>query len=364
MARQVARGLARRHEVTVIASGWGEAVGRAEEDGLTVFRLPTIHVSERWGVPYPVPVGRGVREALALAAEADVVHAHGALYASTILATHAARRAGAPLVLTEHVGFVQYQNALLNRLQRCAWATIGNWTVRSSRAVAVYNWRVAHWLRTRYARLDPAYIGNGVDLAQFRPRATSERSQARAALGLPQGRTLVLFVGREAAKKNLEALLAIPREHFSLVVCGAQRAQLPSDVVDLGIVRHEDMWKVYASADVMVLPSTGEGFPLAMQESVAAGLPLVLLWDEGYEQWLSRDVVVACDSLPELGTRLQGLVESSGDRARLAQAGREWAIAHWSWDATVAGYEALYERARANACFDRSKPEPGRARIA
>jgi glycosyltransferase involved in cell wall biosynthesis len=203
-----------------------------------------------------------------------------------------------------------------------------------------------------------------VDLEQFRPRDRAERADARASLGLSQDRKLVLFVGRDAAKKNLDAVLAVPRDGFSLVVCGARRAQLPPDVIDLRIVPYERMWQLYASADLMVLPSTGEGFPLAMQEALAAGVPLLLLWDSGYGEWLSKDAVASCASIAELSQRLPLLLQDIDERGRLGQAAREWAAAHWSWDTTVAEYEALYSQACAVKDTDTSVTELRRGSIA
>ncbi|MBI3793028.1 MAG: glycosyltransferase, partial [Gemmatimonadetes bacterium] len=85
--------LAARHTVTLVSTDWAGLEGPAREGARTTWRLPSVHVSERYGVPYPVPTGRFVREAMAEAARADVVHVHGALYAHTVLARRMARRA-------------------------------------------------------------------------------------------------------------------------------------------------------------------------------------------------------------------------------------------------------------------------------
>ena len=45
-------------------------------------------------------------------------------------------------------------------------------------------------------------------------------------------------------------------------------------------------------ADALVHAASGEGFPLAVQEAIAAGLPTVLAWDQGYDRILGRDVVL------------------------------------------------------------------------
>jgi hypothetical protein len=44
------------------------------------------------GIPYPIPIGGGLRDAMRSLTSADLLHAHGALYATSIHA--AARRFG------------------------------------------------------------------------------------------------------------------------------------------------------------------------------------------------------------------------------------------------------------------------------
>ena len=341
MVRNLASGLARRHDVTLVTSDWPGATGVSREEGMTVHRLPTIHATERRGVPYPVPSGAGLRAALAAVRGADVVHAHGALYAQTLLAARVARKAGAPLVLTEHVGFVEYRSGAVNAVERAAWTLIGDRMTRRAAALTTYNARVQRWLGARTGR-PIRYIGNGVDAARFAPRPAEERRALRRALGLPEEGMLVLFVGRASEKKNLDAVLAMPRDGFTLVVCGAERGIAGPGIIDLGVLPHARMPELFASVDVMVNPSTGEGFPLAVQEAIASGLPLALLWDEGYDGWLSRDAVWACDSLDAIAPAVRVLIANAGGRAALSAAARHWALQRWSWDATVNAYEDLY----------------------
>jgi glycosyltransferase involved in cell wall biosynthesis len=70
---------------------------------------------------------------------------------------------------------------------------------------------------------------------------------------------------------------------------------------------------------------------------------VALLWDPGYADSLDRSIVAACDSLDQLGPTIQSLASNAVLRRQLAQAGRDWAERKWSWAATVAAYEALYE---------------------
>ena len=340
-AQTVAAGLARRHRVTLVTTAWEGRRGASTEDGLRVHRLPAWHGSEPWGVPYPVPLGRGLRSARREAGGAQLFHAHGALYLTAVLAAREARRRRRPLVLTEHVGWVPYPSRLLAAVQRLAWATLGRYVLARAAVATTYNHRVAGWLAGCRPGLPVRYVGNGVDAQSFRPRPPAERAEMRCRLGLPPAECLVLFVGRETVKKNLEMVLSIPRRDFRLVVCGATR-KLPPDVLNLGLVPYSSMPDLYAATDAMIHASVGEGFPLAIQEAMASGLPLVLLWEPGYEGWLAPETVAACLRIEDLGPRLQSLVASPAARREFGERARHWAVERWSWEGTVAAYEDLF----------------------
>ena len=352
MAQSLTRELARRgHRLTVVTTAWGDARGVSEEEGVTLHRLPAVHRSEVWGVPWPLPLGSGLATALRAARQADVIHAHGALYATSVMAVRASRAGRSPLVLTEHAGFVQYRRELLNDIQRAAWATVGDRLVASAHRVNALDSRVVDWLSARFPGRHVRFIGNGVDSAAFRPRPEAERRSLRRELGLPQDEILVLFVGRQSEEKDLDFALETPRDGFRLVVFGAPRS-LPPDVINLGVLPHAKMADLYGAVDLMLNPSVGEGFSLALQEAMASGLPVALLWDEGYAPWLDRTVPASCDTLSKLRETLAKLVTDPEERSSLALRAREWATRHWSWEATAAAYEALYEDALRTRTWD------------
>lgn len=341
MVWSIARRLAMRHDVVLVTSAYAGRSGVSHEDGMEVHRLPALHGSESLSVPYPVPTGRGLRAALAAADGASVVHAHGALYLQTQMGRHIAARSRAPMVLTEHVGFVEYRRALLNAVQGLAWRLIGDRVVRRADAVVACSGRVQRWLADRSGH-DIRYVPNAVDLERFRPRATAERAAGRRSFNLPEHEPLVLFVGRESAKKNLEVVLRGPRANHTLVVCGGNRSLAGERIIDLGIVPYQRMPELFGCVDVVAHPASGEGFPLAVLEAVASGIPVVLLWDEGYAPVLPRRYVIACDDPSEIGRQVAALIADEPTRHGLAIEGRRWAERHWSWDAAAAAYEEIY----------------------
>jgi D-inositol-3-phosphate glycosyltransferase len=338
----LARRLATRHELTIITSDSDGVRGVSEEDGMVVHRVPALHSAESIGIPYPLPIGPGMRDARRAIATSDLLHAHGSLYLGSIEAARVARRRRVPLVVTEHVGFVRYSNPAFNAVESAAWATIGSRVMAATSGVATINSRIHRWLAERYPESNIRFIANGVDTSRFCPRPAGEREEIRRSLGLPTDVPLMLFVGRDSEKKNFDGVLGLPRDRFHLVVCGAKRDLVGERLTDLGIVPYDVMPRLFASVDAMVLASTGEGFPLVVQEALASGVPTALLWDPGYAASLDRDVVAACDSTTELAETVARLAQDAALRERLSSAGRAWAEQHWSWDATVRAYEQLY----------------------
>jgi glycosyltransferase involved in cell wall biosynthesis len=58
---------------------------------------------------------------------------------------------------------------------------------------------------------------------------------------------------------------------------------------------------------------------------------------------MPRTLVVACDAPTEVPARMVELARDAARRAELGDAGRAWAREKWSWDATVAAYERIYD---------------------
>jgi glycosyltransferase involved in cell wall biosynthesis len=208
-------------------------------------------------------------------------------------------------------------------------------------------------------------IRSGVDVEHFRP---IRRESARASLGLPADRPIVLFVGTLEPRKQVDRLLrALPavRQVFPSVLCaligtgelvGAED-QLPvlrrlvdelalgASVRFAGRVSEDELVRWYSAADIFALPSSAEGQGIAALEAMACGLPVVasavggLLTtiQEGVTGWL-----VASGDVPVLAERLIGVLGDPSLRARIGAAAREAARQHFSWGNTVAQTMQVY----------------------
>jgi glycosyltransferase involved in cell wall biosynthesis len=104
---------------------------------------------------------------------------------------------------------------------------------------------------------------------------------------------------------------------------------------------------LYAAADVGVFLSEYEGFGLPALEAMARGLPVVV-GDRPAQSEVFAGAALLVDPLDDaaLAARLDRLLASPGERARLARAGRDLAGRH-SWKGCAARTLAVLREARA-----------------
>jgi glycosyltransferase involved in cell wall biosynthesis len=299
--------------VLALGVGWFEA-GSGGLD--RVFRdlalgLPDAHVSLRGLVLGPPDVGaltdgrvqafgRGgplparlfaARQAVARAVRdetPDVVAVHFALFAAPALDLLGRQ----PFVMHFHgpwadeateEGAGPFGCALRRRLERSVYLRAAR-VITLSRAFA----DLAH---SRYGV--PAdrisVVPGSVDLARFAP--SMSRDAARAALGWPTGRPVLLAVRRLVRRMGLDGLIEamplvraeVPGAVLMIAGWGAEEAALKTLAQHCGVADHvnflgflpeSDLPTAYRAADINVVPSRAlEGFGLTAAESLAAGTP-------------------------------------------------------------------------------------------
>jgi len=330
----------------------------APAPGVTVVAAASCNLLERAvGVPYPLwSPGALLRLARAVRS-ANVVHLHDCLYLP-VLAAFAAARFGRrrPVVVTQHIGHVPYRNPVLRLVHAAANRLCGAWVLGGADQVVFESETVRAYFAERVRfRSPPLLIENGVDTGTFRPCSAAERRERRAQLGVPPGKPLLLFLGRFVEKKGLGVLreLAgqIPHAHWLFAGWG------PIDPAAWGQANvsvrlrpgHEDLTALYQAADLLVLPSVGEGFPLSVQEAMACGTP-ALIGAETAAGCPAAHEVLLREATGEGSTglwraRVEALIASpatlEGMRARVAAFARE----QWSWERATARYAEVLQRA-------------------
>ena len=149
------------------------------------------------------------------------------------------------------------------------------------------------------------------------PGAVTLRNKA-----VPDGRRMILFVGRLVATKNLplliQACIAV-KEQARLVIVGEgeerealerQAEELGVDAVFVGPVYGLDLLAFYQAADVLVLPSKREAFGAVVGEALMAGCP-VLVSDKAGASSLVREGVNGGSFKPSCPEGLSALLRTA-----------------------------------------------------
>jgi len=165
--------------------------------------------------------------------------------------------------------------------------------------------------------------GRGVDLANFSP----DTMPPEIYFTLP--RPIMLYVGRIAVEKNVEAFLRCTHSGTKVLVGdGPARTALQArhpEAHFLGVRRGRQLAAAYAGADVLVFPSRTDTFGVVMIEALACGTPVAAYPADG-----PRDVVGA--GFGALDENLDAAIDRAlaCDRDACAQYGRSF-----TWQASA-----------------------------
>ncbi len=337
----LAGGLAGRgHRVTVLGMRTDRVSADEEVDaaGYRIVRVPaTTLLERRLGVPYPLPSPRALTTVMRRElAAADVVHIQDVLYPTSVLALRQARTI-VPSVLTLHVGFVPQGRRSLDMVQRLALGTLGR-AVRHATRVVALNEEVARFAERAWGVTEIGVQPVGVPVPP-----SIDRDEARAELGLDPGAFVALFVGRDVPKKGLDLLMSAADPAYKIVAVTDRRSPRVPGATLTPFVPHDALHRVYAAADAFVLPSIGEGMPVALQEAMAHGLPVVTCYDAGYrESFAPEDVLAVSRSSDEIRTALRKLASDQPLRERLGARSRAVHAARFDLDRFVERTLELY----------------------
>jgi glycosyltransferase involved in cell wall biosynthesis len=266
---------------------------------------------------------------------ATVVHCH--TLGSHVIAVRAARRAGVPVIRTEHaVG--HYLDPTASPFTR--WAAR-----RTDRIVCI-----SEFVRSAVVRAEPLIsqrtmlIHNGVDADYFAPRE-----------GVVSRHLRFVVVARLEKVKNVDLAIAAMAHartaHLDVVGDGAERPRLERLTRTLGLESRvsfvgfqRDPRPFVASADALLSPSPTEGFGLSVIEAMAMARPVVAVAGSAVDAIVEDGVtgVLVASSSPEVfGATLDGL--DQGALFKMGAAAREAVLSRFSCETTVEKYTNLYE---------------------
>lgn len=299
--------------------------------------LACINPTERQtGLPMPVPGVRALRNLAREISQADAVIVHDALYCTSIAAMVMGRLKRKPVILIQHIAEIQFASKVMRKVMRLANAMVTRPMLRGAHQ-AVF---ISETVRSKFAavkmRRPARLLFNGVDTSIFHC-GQADRSR----FGLPPDGKVAVFAGRFVEKKGLAVLRACaarkPETTFVLAGSGPINPAKwnLANVVLPGALSQHDVASLFCTADVLLLPSVGEGYPLVIQEAMACGLPIVCgtesaKADPAAQRWM-RGVHIELADAEGTAERVCDLLEqpllSSQERRKMSG----YASAEYSW---------------------------------
>ena len=198
-------------------------------------------------------------------------------------------------------------------------------------------------------------IGRGVDTQLFNPRRRD--LSLRTQWGVSENETVVLYVGRLAAEKNLALVFrafdamreAHPHSRLVLVGDGPERASWQAkrpDAIFCGVQIGEALAAHYASGDVFLFPSLTETWGNVTIEAMASGLAVVAYDCAAAEEVIrhgENGLKAAVEDESAFIALAVSLAHASELRRRLGLAAST-RVAQMSWDAIIDSFERVLLR--------------------
>lgn len=164
---------------------------------------------------------------------------------------------------------------------------------------------------------------------------------------------VVLFVGKLEVRKGvgeiLAAAAALPRVRFRMLSFGgdpAFRSGAPRNVEFGDLEPGPALAEAYARARVFVLPTKGEGFPLALVQAMASGCAVVSTLPVEF-----AGEHVPAGSVPDLVAAIERVWDQRPESLAMGQRNRELA-GRYSWTRLVDSLVSLYQE----VLTERSRP--------
>lgn len=245
----------------------------------------------------------------------DVIHIHTE-FTVGLLGMSAGKRMQVPMVYTLHTSYQDYthyiskfMSAHMPDLAKSMARLINNHYTKYCDMTIVPTKKIYD----KMIRLDHAgrfkILPSGIDLKPFyKENHKAEDIKAlKTELGIKDDEFVAIVVARIAKEKSLPDLVdaftefnkSYPKSKFIIIGDGPDKVNLDKHIENkqathaiktLGFIRHEEVARYYQVADVFLNASTTETQGLTYVEALAAGLPIIVRFDEVFESFVVNNV--------------------------------------------------------------------------
>lgn len=285
----------------------------------------------------------------------QLIHTQGS-YATDLYAAITSRIVDVPHIITRPVVF---SDNLSQDLTSKLYKRIDDWCLRyATNVVAVSKYGYSVMVTSQRVPRDKLYlVYNGIDLNRFSPEKVVPLQELEE-----YSRPIIVMVAQMLPHKGHRYLLRsmkriwenTPNPTLVLVGDGPERTVLEREfesevsenkLLFMGLRR--DIPSILAACDIFVLSSLREGFPVAIIEAMAMGLPVIASNIAGVPELIdsgSNGFLVQPGDVDELSLSLLEVISNIDLAKSMGIQGRRIARREYSIERMVSEYHSLYQK--------------------
>jgi glycosyltransferase involved in cell wall biosynthesis len=288
----------------------------------------------------------------------DVIHIHEHRTVLAVVVRHYAKKYGVPYVLQAHgsvLPFFQKQG-----LKKIFDLSFGYKILRdASKIIAVTKMETEQYKKMGVDEDKIEIVPNGIDLFEY--DNLPKRREFRRKYLIRDDEKIILYLGRIHKIKGIDLLvnafadLVTELDDVRLVIVGPDDgflSALKRQIEDLkigdrilftGPLYERDKLEAYVDADVYVLPSVYETFPVTVLEAWACGTPVIITDRCGIADIVDKVGCVVEYDKGKLRDAISKVLSDEGLRRRFGEEGRRLVREEFGWGEVVKKVEEVYE---------------------
>jgi|Deesub1362A_J573_1020465.scaffolds.fasta_scaffold00052_91 glycosyltransferase involved in cell wall biosynthesis len=293
----------------------------------------------------------------------DVIHVHFPFAACILVNLNI--KIGEKMVYTAHIGDEKKRFSLDSKLPFLKFFSPDLYLMKRVKKSVVLNENIKYLLVAKGLKDEKLeIIPNGINVNEF-SISKDEIERVREKYGLNE--TTVMFAGTITPRKGVDCLvkaaeiilknhkdltflivgnLKLDEEFANRVVKYVKERGLDMNIKFTDFVSYEDLRALYSACDVFVLPSFGEGDPVALKEALASGKPLIGSNVGGIPMQI-RDgwngFLIEPGNEKQLAEKIEYLIENEEERERMSKNSRTLAEEEFNWEKIAYRYIKVYE---------------------
>ena len=353
----------RGHDVTVFTTDVYNESSRIKYkdnpdivDGIKIYRFRNISNWLAWK-RYPTPLSL-VPIAKRKIKEFDVIHIHGSRSPIDVPIYHYAKKYNIPYILQAHGSLPRIVEK--QKLKKLYDIFFGYKILRkASKVIALTSTEAEQYKKVGVDEDKIEIVPNGIDLSEY--ENLPQKGDFRSKYSIKDDEKIILYLGRMHAIKGIDLLVEVfsdlveDLDNVKLVIVGPDDgflSTLKRQIEDLkiddkilltGPLYERNKLEVYVDADVYVLPSVYDTFPVTVLEACTCGTPVIVTDRCGIADFVDGKVgyVVEYDK-EQLRDAICKVLNEEKLRKQFGENGKKLVMEQFTWSKIVKQLENVY----------------------